>query len=83
MDPLTLIEQLIDQLSSLSSVAAYFAIFGVLFVCGLGVPIPEDITLISAGVLASMETISLPWGIAACFCGVLVGDALLFNLGRL
>ncbi len=82
MDPLTLIEKLIDQLSGLSSTTVYFTIVSVLFICGLGIPVPEDLTLISAGVLASLETITLPGAIISCFFGVLLGDALLFNLGR-
>jgi len=82
MNPIDFIERLIDQLAGLSATTTYLAIFGVLFICGIGLPIPEDITLISAGVLASMETISLSGAIISCFFGVLFGDALLFNLGR-
>lgn len=82
MNPIDLIERLIDQLAGLSATTTYLAIVGVLFICGVGIPIPEDITLISAGVLASMETISLSGAIISCFFGVLLGDALLFNLGR-
>ncbi len=73
---------LITVLTGLNATTAYLAIFGVLFVCGLGVPIPEDITLISAGILASMKTISLIGAMVVGFIGVLVGDALLFSLGR-
>src|SRR6056297_108620 len=69
-------------LSGMSGGTAYFTILGVLFICGLGVPIPEDITLIAAGILASVETISLSGAIVAGFFGVLIGDALLFNIGR-
>lgn len=82
MDPIALIEKIIEQLAGLSSATAYLAIVGVLLICGLGVPMPEDITLIAAGVLASMKTITLPGAIAAGFFGVLLGDALLFNIGR-
>ncbi len=45
-------------------------------------PIPEDITLISAGLLAGIGNISLTGGMIAGYVGVLVGDMLLFFIGR-
>lgn len=72
----------ITLLSGLSGVTAYGAILGVLLICGLGVPLPEDITLISAGILAAIGSISLAGALVAGFVGVLFGDAILFNLGR-
>lgn len=74
--------RIIEFLTELSGYEAYALILGVLFVCGVGVPIPEDITLISAGILASMGQISLPGAFLAGFFGVLVGDTLLFTIGR-
>ena len=61
---------------------AYGVILGALTVCGLGVPIPEDITLIAAGILASLGKISLTGAMLAGFFGVLIGDSILFFLGR-
>ncbi len=65
-----------------SAFNAYFIIFGVLFLCGLGLPVPEDITLVSAGYLAGKGTISLLWANVVCFVGVLIGDYILFSIGR-
>lgn len=73
---------LIDILSNLDGFTAYGAIVGLLLVCGLGVPLPEDITLISAGILAAVGSVTLPGAIAAGFFGVIVGDAFMFTLGR-
>ena len=39
-------------LIGLSGFQAYVIILAVLFACGLGLPIPEDITLFAAGFLA-------------------------------
>lgn len=75
-------QKIITVLTGLSPHTAYVSIFGVLFICGLGVPIPEDITLISAGILASMGTISLVGAMVVGFSGVLIGDMMLFHLGR-
>lgn len=74
--------KLLDLFQSLGTVEAYALILGVLFACGLGLPIPEDITLIIAGILSSIGTISFTGAMLAGFFGVLIGDSLLFFLGR-
>jgi len=78
-------ESLLTTLSQLQGGSAYCAIVGLLLVCGLGVPVPEDITLISAGILASPAVGSIKlWGaMIAGFIGVMIGDAFLYNLGRI
>jgi membrane protein DedA with SNARE-associated domain len=53
-----------------------------LLICGLGVPLPEDITLISAGILSALGSVSLWGAMVAGFFGVIVGDAFMFSLGR-
>jgi membrane protein DedA with SNARE-associated domain len=78
-------ESLLATLSQLEGGAAYSAIVGLLLICGLGVPLPEDVTLIAAGILASPAVGSIHlWGaVAAGFVGVMAGDAFLYNLGRI
>jgi len=73
---------LIAFLTSFSSWEAYAVILGVLLACGFGLPLPEDITLVSAGVLSALGTISLPGALLVGFTGVLAGDSILFFLGR-
>ena len=75
-------QSLIVSLSQLDGVTAYSAIVGMLLICGLGVPLPEDITLIAAGILSALGSISLPGAMVAGFFGVLAGDAFLFTMGR-
>jgi membrane protein DedA with SNARE-associated domain len=75
--------QLIAFLSGFDGLTAYATILGVLLVCGLGVPIPEDITLIAAGLLAGLGNISLAGALIVGFVGVLIGDGFLFFIGRL
>jgi membrane protein DedA with SNARE-associated domain len=82
MHPSQTVLDLIETISQLSGPAAYCTIVGVLFICSLGVPIPEDITLLLAGLLASGHRISLSGALIAGFGGVLIGDAILFYLGR-
>jgi membrane protein DedA with SNARE-associated domain len=82
MNPQQIANGILSFLSQLSGPAAYTTIVGILLICGFGVPIPEDITLLSAGLLASGGAISLPGAFLAGFAGVIVGDATLFFLGR-
>lgn len=61
---------------------AYATVFGILVACGLGVPLPEDISLILGGFLAHQGAASLPVMMAVGFAGILVGDSLIFFAGR-
>jgi len=61
---------------------AYLSIFAVLVACGLGVPLPEDISLILGGFLVFKGAANL-WGMVATgFLGILVGDTLIYLAGR-
>ncbi|MCM0606965.1 MAG: DedA family protein [Xanthomonadaceae bacterium] len=60
----------------------YLIIFGVLLACGLGVPIPEDITLFAAGLMAYYGVSDLYLMIAVSLVGVMMGDSIIFWLGR-
>lgn len=82
MEPASFSESLILYMQTFSGFTAYSIIIGVLLICGFGVPIPEDITLITAGLLAGLGNISLPGAFIASFVGVMIGDATLFYLGR-
>jgi len=61
----------------------YAKLAGILLLCGLGVPIPEDISLISAGYLAHLGTVDLHTVFVVCFAAVLGGDSLAFAMGRI
>jgi membrane protein DedA with SNARE-associated domain len=53
----------------------------VLFLAGLGVPIPEELPILSAGVLAH-EGLARWWiALPVCLAGVLAGDAVLYWVG--
>jgi membrane protein DedA with SNARE-associated domain len=61
---------------------AYAAIFSVLVVCGLGLPLPEDISLILGGFLVHRHAAHLGLMMAAGFAGILCGDSIIFWAGR-
>src|SRR3954466_6686550 len=75
-------EWFIQHLSQLSSVQAYSWLAGILLLCGLGLPIPEDLSLISAGALAYEGVINVHQAFFVCLAAVLGGDTLAFLLGR-
>ena len=60
----------------------YTAMFGVLFLCGLGLPLPEEVTLVAAGLAVGWEEANFWWASVACVAGILAGDSLIFAMGR-
>ena len=71
-----------EWLLSLLTSHVYAKLAGILLLCGLGLPIPEDISLISAGYLAHLGTVELHSIFIVCFVAVLGGDTLAFTVGR-
>ena len=53
-----------------------------LVVAGLGLPIPEDIMLLAAGVLVQRGEVTYVTALAACAFGVIVGDTTIFLMAR-
>lgn len=74
-------DKILDILLSLSGPTPYFLLFGVLLVCGLGLPIPEDITLFAGGLSAYYGLTDLWLTILVAYLGVIVGDSVIFWLG--
>lgn len=60
----------------------YAAVFTVLLICGFGVPIPEDITLVAGGIISGLGYTDVHTMFAVGMAGVLVGDGIMFTLGR-
>jgi membrane protein DedA with SNARE-associated domain len=71
-----------DLLTSSSGFASYLLVFGVLLACGLGVPLPEDISLILGGFLAYQGSVNLTVMMVVGFVGILCGDSLIYLAGR-
>lgn len=62
--------------------ASYFGILLALLAAGFGVPIPEDIPLLTAGYLCHLGTASLPLMLPLTLAGVLGCDVILYHMGR-
>jgi membrane protein DedA with SNARE-associated domain len=72
---------LFDHLGSLTPASVYYTLAGILLLCGLGLPIPEDISLISAGYMAHRGAVNVHTVFLVCLAAVLAGDLLAFVLG--
>ncbi|MCG8448436.1 MAG: DedA family protein [Pirellulales bacterium] len=59
----------------------YLGIFLLLVLTGCGMPIPEEVFIILAGVLSSQGQMAPEWAVAACLSGALVGDAVMYSIG--
>lgn len=72
-----------EFLISLFTDYGYFAVLFVLIICGFGVPIPEDITLVSGGVISGLGYANVHVMLLVSFFGVLLGDSTMYWLGRI
>jgi membrane protein DedA with SNARE-associated domain len=90
-----MLESLVDLLAGHSLDLGYAFVLVVLLLCGFGLPMPEDIVLVTGGVLAwlasDLETASLGGMlgdrgllamVAVGLVGILAGDSLIFMAGR-
>ena len=71
-----------DVLSILLSHGSIVLVVVALIVAGLGVPVPEDIMLLAAGVLVHRGEVSYPGALLACAIGVIIGDTTIFLIAR-
>jgi membrane protein DedA with SNARE-associated domain len=82
------VKWIIAQLVTLTPLGAYLWLFTILLLCGFGLPIPEDISLIAAGYLSwrgkqgHSPVINVHAAFAVCFAAVLAGDTIAFFFGR-
>jgi membrane protein DedA with SNARE-associated domain len=60
----------------------YLGIFATLLLGSLGVPIPEEVPIIAAGVLTYEGAVQAWLVLPVCFAGVLSGDVILYWAGR-
>jgi membrane protein DedA with SNARE-associated domain len=82
------VQWFIAHLTAMSAPGAYLWLFTILLLCGFGLPIPEDISLIAAGYLSWRGEHGLPpelnvhKAFAVCLIAVLAGDTIAFFFGR-
>ena len=74
--------RMVDFLSGFSTHLIYVLLFLLLFLCGLGFPMAEELVLLAGGVLVASEVLNPFLMLLSTFLGAIVGDVLLFWLGH-
>jgi len=90
-----MLERFVDLLGERSLEAGCAFVFGVLVLCGFGLPVPEDVILVTGGVLAwlaspfdtpSLYAMVRDPGLHAMILvglvGILAGDSIIYLMGR-
>ena len=63
----------------------YIGVFAALLAAGFGFPIPEELPVLTAGILVGHEDTSLYWYymLPVVIAGVVIGDGVLYGVGRI
>jgi membrane protein DedA with SNARE-associated domain len=68
-------------LATLLHPGSYLGIFLLMVLTGCGLPVPEEVFIIGAGVLSANGELRPEFAFAACLLGALVGDAAMYAIG--
>ncbi len=60
---------------------SYLAIIVVLILTGSGLPIPEEVPIVAAGILSAHGKLDPLWAVLACLFGALAGDCVMYVIG--
>jgi membrane protein DedA with SNARE-associated domain len=60
---------------------AYFIVLVALLAGSVGIPAPEDLTLIAAGVLCSLSQVNTWIMGITCYLGLIIGDLIIYRIG--
>ncbi|MCC6423746.1 MAG: DedA family protein [Phycisphaerales bacterium] len=72
----------LDHVQNWIHSGGYYVLFGLLFACGLGLPLPEDIPLILAGYFVANDQMHLWIASIVAWFGIIGGDCVLYSLGK-
>lgn len=72
----------LDYIINFYSTFGYFSVFGMLLLCGFGVPIPEDISILAGGIITGLGYGNVHIMCAISFSGVIIGDLIVYFIGR-
>src|SRR5829696_1937911 len=71
-----------EQVAGWFEWGGYFILFGLLFACGLGLPMPEDIPLLLAGFFIANGKMNVAIACTLAWLGIIGGDCMLYSFGR-
>ena len=61
---------------------SYLGIVLFLTLTGIGLPVPEEVPIVAAGVASKAEALKWYYALPACMVGALLGDSLMYAIGR-
>lgn len=76
------LDTFLPYLVDLAESAPYLVLFVVLVLCGIGLPLPEDVPMILAGIFCAQGDMHFAGALAVSILGVLGGDTLVYLGGR-
>jgi membrane protein DedA with SNARE-associated domain len=74
---------MLDAVLNAQGLAAYTIVFALLLASAFGLPIPEDLSLIAAGILVHSDRVYVLPMAVICYVGLVLGDVVIYRLGRL
>lgn len=60
---------------------SYLGIIVILVLTGTGLPVPEEVPIVAAGIASSVGTLNPWWAFLSCLVGALAGDSVLYAIG--
>ena len=60
---------------------SYLGIIVILVLTGCGLPLPEEVMIVAAGIASSVGTLNPWWAFGSCLLGALGGDVVLYAIG--
>ncbi len=76
------LSSILDTVQHWVDLGGYYVIFALLFACGLGLPLPEDVPLILGGYFVATGHLHLAIVAIVSWCGIIGGDIVLYHLGK-
>lgn len=74
---------MLDFILQSHGLAAYLIVFAVLLASSVGAPVPEDLTLLVAGIISNHEQVNTWLMGIVCYFGILAGDLIIYRVGWL
>jgi membrane protein DedA with SNARE-associated domain len=72
---------MLDALLASHGLVAYLLVIAILLGSAFGLPVPEDLSLIIAGILVASENAELWIMLLTCYAGIIAGDLIIYRLG--
>ncbi len=77
-----MLANIFDTISGYLEEFTYLGVFVILFLCGLGLPIPEELTIVASGYISYLGLAKWPLATVVCIAAILAGDLVTYAIGR-